>query len=548
LRGITPELDLVGLADAQKARLKPILINALGVHDTLPEDWPSWRSWCKALADTVDAGREVKERVVRDFYETLLARKFAQPTIPPPERLVCVAAESPFGLRAVPAAEATWIDKPMLASSDLLDALVRAGLAYLPALLDRGEGAPARLGLRRASDVVKIEPTVSQRSEAETLRLGRRLSERWRAILVQCEAKGARAPQRPNIQAVHGLTLALSVDGTFAANVVTSAFQDGDLWLINLDGSEFEGLAAALADGLGHGTDLRYRFAAVLRAKTARDVRRVLIEDRIPLYRLDTAGIADDEPEAPDPPQEDPETASTGRDEDWPSTSSSMLPPPAAPVTPGSSAPSAQNSPTGSVYGTGRLKERPLYDADGKGGGNGGWGGASTLGLEGEQWLEHHMRATLPPGAELVMHVRDAQHRESDLVLTLSGRSLHIEVKSLSSQRFYWSGHEIAKAQQLTDAYWMCFLVREGWGFKVHWSWSPLKDLLVCERRMQWQWAFESEGPLLAKDSWKPIDGTKTPERAPDRATAVIRILEEHLATLTRDGPALEGFWHRVGI
>lgn len=550
LRGITPELELGGLSEKQRDRLKPILLKALGAHDTLPDHWPAWRDWCKALADAVGAGREVSVRVVRDFYETLLNRKFLLPTAPAPDRLVCIVADAPFGLRTVPSTDAAWIDKPMLATPDVLNALAQAGLAYIPPLLDRGANAPFRLGLRRASSVVEVAVDFAQESDAETLKMGRLLSARWKAIAVQCEAKNVRPPPLPAIRAVRGLTLKLSVEGLFVSRIVAAAYQDGAEWLVGLDGDRYEALATALADGLSHGTDLRYRFAAVLRARSGQDVRRALQEDGIPAYRLDAAGLKDDdaaplEPSTPEEPRE-----SDDEPEGWPGASTPEPPPPTLP----SPAPPADtpgpSEPAGTVYGTGRLKERPLYDPEpsttGSGGSGGGWGGASQLGMEGEKWLEQRMRATMPPGADLVLHVRDEQRRESDLVLKMSGRSWHIEVKTLSSERFYWSGLEIEKAKLKKGAYWMCFLIREGWGFRTHWSWSPLDDLLVCERRMQWQWASEAQGPLLEPDSWMPADGVRSPERPPDRATAVIRILDGHLAGLARDGPELTAFWQRI--
>lgn len=549
LKGFTPELELAGLNDAQRARLKPVLTKALNLNDALPDHWAPWRIWCGQLADAVAAGREIKEKVVRDFYEAVLSRKFQLPAVPAPDRLVCIVADAPFGLRAVPSVDAAWIDKPMLANADVLNALVGAGLAYIPPLLDRGVNAPIRLGLHRASDVVEIAAEFAQESEAETLKMGRLLSARWKAIAVQCEAKNVRPPPRPTIRAVRGLTLELSVDGVFASKVATAAYKDGEEWLVSLDGDRWEALATALADGLGHGTDLRYRFAAVLRARSGRDVRRTLQEDGIPAYRLDAAGLEDnDEPPAePAAPEGVPEPGD--EPEGWPG-SFTPEPSPAPPSPPPAPAPSPPGpaEPVGTVYGTGRLKERPLYDQEpsGSGNGGGGWGGASQLGMEGEKWLEQRMRATMPPGADLVLHLRDEQRRESDLVLTMSGRSWHIEVKTLSSERFYWSGLEIEKAKLKPGAYWMCFLIREGWGFRAHWSWSPLDDLLACERRMQWQWAFEAQGPLLEKDSWMPADGVRSPERPPDRATAVIRIREDHLAGLVRDGPELTAFWQRI--
>ncbi|KQN30236.1 hypothetical protein ASF00_05475 [Sphingomonas sp. Leaf34] len=92
----------------------------------------------------------------------------------------------------------------------------------------------------------------------------------------------------------------------------------------------------------------------------------------------------------------------------------------------------------------------------------------------------------------------------------------------------------------------MCFLVRQAYAWRIHWSWNPLVDLLPCERRLQWQWARESEGPRLAKGSWQPIGGTAAPTAVPDRATAVIRMLDPQVRALPEDNVSLKLFWQRV--
>jgi hypothetical protein len=549
LRGITPELDLAGLSDARRAQLKPVLVKTLAVQTGLPEAPARWLDWSRELADAVAAGRVVKERTARDFYEAFLERKFLTPPGSLPARVVCLSAEAP-GLRAVPRAEACWIDRPTLAMPDVLTALVRGGLAIIPPLLNRGAAAPARLGVKPASQVVNIVPRYARTAEAETLKMTRRLEARWRAIAAQCQAKGVRQPAMPKVRAVVGLVLEIGVGEATAAEVLASAHRQDEEWLISLDGDEWEGLALTLAEGLNHAADMRYRFAAVLRPRFASDARRALMEDGIPPYQLESIVLGDEgeaEPEADDR-DVPPEVADTPALPNPPAPPPAPVPAPPPPIPSPTQPPAAEPGTQAPV----RLTERPLYDPEPSGegrpggGGWGGWGAAGALGRDGEAWLAQRMRETMPAGMTLVTTVRDENYRESDIVLSLGGRSWHVEVKTLASQRIYWSALEIEKAQIQRGAYWMCFLTRDGSGFRVHWSWDPLNDLLPCERRMEWQWAYATPGPLLERNGWNPIEGGRRPQRPPDRSTAAIRIEERHLEAMERDGPGLPALWQRI--
>lgn len=77
-------------------------------------------------------------------------------------------------------------------------------------------------------------------------------------------------------------------------------------------------------------------------------------------------------------------------------------------------------------------------------------------------------------------------------------------------------------------------------------SWNPLKDLLACERRVDWVWAASDPGPPLPADSWKPLGGLKRPERPPDRMNFAIRIQQEFLDALPRENKDLELLWNRL--
>lgn len=517
ISGITLDMDLAGFKDPRRSTLRPLLSTALRFQTKLPEQWGSWLPYHDALVAAVERG-EVPRGLhsARELYEHMLDPRNGGRDGAKPRKLACSDPQSPTGLRAVSRGDASWIDKPALAAPEVLDALTAAGLAYIPALLDAAPNANDQLGIARASEKVTIIPTYEEAQQAQGA-LKRRLEARWRAIAVQCEAKRVRVPTKPRLRAVHGLTLAISFDGKHAAEIASVAFRQVDEWLIDV-GNREEAIAMALTDGIGHAADLRYRFAAVLRAPNADAVTRILLEDGIPSYKLAAVRL-DLEGEEGSGSQEDGEQADN--DEDPAGGNAKSEPGEGeqderrtddAAIEPEPSDPSSTNRPAGNHHASGTLAHRPLYDPAGgnagSGSGSGAWGNQRAAGIAGEEWLRRLVLATLPPGWTAALNERDKDRGESDIVVRSPTAEWHIEVKTLSSQRLYWSNQEREKAERQRDRYWMCFLVREAYAWRIHWSWDPLVDLLPCERRVQWQWSSEIEGPRLEKDSWNPIGGT----------------------------------------
>lgn len=567
IRGFTADLDLAGIKEARRVQLRSSAAKALGVKMQLPDRWHDWLQWNTALVAAGNAGRiPGGERTVRDFYEAMLEAKLQAPPIEAPPTLVCVATDGDGGLRAVPRDQASWIDRPALASPDILDALARAGLTYIPALLDRGAQASERFKIKRASSVVAITAEYVDASQRSAM-LERRLQARWKAIAVQCEAKRGRMPAMPTIRAVNGLILSIHLGDQQVARISASSFLENGVWLIDL-ADPYEALAAALADGLGHAADMRYRFAALLKARNGLEVGRALMEDGIPPYRLASIQLGEDENDAlgeldtpPEPGAGHDAINDNGEQGEGPTTAPPPPDPPAGPIDPPQPNPGGQGSPPdparrpgASYYASGQLSARSLYDA-GPGGGGGGGGGSGgsgwserqrEAGIEGESWLAGLIEATLPPGFSSKRNIRDALQGETDILIRSADGEWHVEVKTLATERIYWSELERGKAVRQHGRYWMCLLVPYGWTYRIHWSWTPLIDLLPCERRMQWQWACESQGPRLGTGSWDPIDGIRTPERQPDRATAVVRVQDVHLAPLDQDDLALVTMWGRV--
>lgn len=549
IRGITPDLDLAGFKDPRRGVLRPQLSAALRFRTKLPEAWSEWIEWNAVVVAAVERGQVPGGlRSVREFYELMLETK-AAPEAMKPAKVACVDSSSTSGLKAVARKEAAWIDRPALATPEVLDALAAAGLSYLPALLGTAPHADERLGIARASKKVSIVPAYED-SPGSQSRIERRLDARWRALAVQCEFKRIKVPSRPTLRAVHGLTLTISFGGERVTEIASAAFKEGDEWLIDLS-NEWEAVAIAVSDGIGHAADLRYRFAGILRAQNQDAVLRLLLEDGIPSYKLATLRLDDgDDEEVVDlalPAQVLPEEAPPAPAND---VGASLPLPAVIPSPPLMPAPTTPTRPAGNQYASGILSHRPLYDPPSEpgssGAGGSSWGGKQAAGLAGEEWLRQLVAAKLPKDWSITLNERDEASGESDIIVRSSTAEWHIEVKTLSTERFYWSNLEREKAERQPDRYWMCFLVRQGYAWRIHWSWDPLVDLLACERRLQWQWARESEGPKFAKGSWKPIGGTTTPMSPPDRATAVVRILDGQMRDFPEDDHALTLFWERA--
>lgn len=553
LKGITPLVDLAGLKDSQRASRRALLTKELKVRSQLPSTWDPWLEWCEQLARAVaNPQHRLTQRLVRQFYEAFLAAELVGCQSRKPNQVVAVGA--PEGaLRGLPAKDVAWIDSPLIATSDILEGLAEAGLNYLPALLDRGRRSPERLGVARASEVVTLHP----RFEVEVPRIQQamqsKLAKRARALAAVCEAKRAKQPAAIAFKAVRGLVVDIALSGTIVRRQAVPAILHEGEWLVNLDGDEWDGLAVAIAGGLGRETDLRYRFAALLRAGTRSDVVRILMADNIPEYRLREIPLDDDPPAPPAPTVAggaqdggadiNDDSARAGNEE----TSGAD-----ASASPASGANETEQP------GSSHLTSRPLYTGSGGGGSGGGGGGgtgsitrrAAEIGKAGEDWLHDLVQQTQPGGWTISRNERDPLRRETDLLLRRGGSEWHLEVKTPVGERLYWSDLERSKAEALRPRYAMALLAPPDGrsAYRLYWSWDPLHDLLVCDRRLTWRWALEKEGPPLQPDTWLPVTGVPEPHEAPNLRVTTVRLLESQLAVLPRDDERLSVLWKRIAL
>lgn len=572
IMGITPVVDLGAATPHRRARFKSVLVDRLGMRDSLPKDPQSWTAWSAELIERVRAGDVPSQKSIRDFYDALL-RTFT--TAFGPSRIgevVAVRPGTPDDIIVVPSSEALWIDDARFENPDLHQALGKLGWAILPVRLERGKGAAEVLGVRRASDVLTVSASYEPASEWATTRLRGEVSARRGALAAICLSKNLLLRELPSLKAVQDLRLRISGEGHALGERSAGYYREGSVWLISLQAPDrWEAMAAALAEPFGaHAPDLKYRFAKVLRARRS-EIAAILAEDGIPGYRIrdalsaydeaddgENAGSDHEETAEPDEGPEvdlDPLDAENNeREEDKvDGTQSNNGDDQASEDRRGRPKTGATDEQSGDSHKRRRLTQRPLF---GGGGANGkqrsrreageAAGAAARRGLQAEAWLLGQIATHVSPSWNPMANVRDESSRETDVLLARNGEEWHIEVKCLTGERLYWSELEREKAEQYPGRYVMALLTEAGdGGFAVRWSWDPLADLARMQRRIDWMWEGSSEGPSL-RQGWTLEAGVRWPERRASRYTHVVRITQEGLDGLDEDGPGLLRLRERI--
>ena len=565
--GITPIIDVGTINQIRKSGLKPTFVRRLKVHDALPQDWQTWIEWSQSLLARIESGQKVQTKSVRDFYDAMLRipdRAKGTATLPQ------VAATFPDRAGDVIVARSSdvlWIDSGRFENQEVLNGLGQKGIAILPVRLDRGRGAPEVLGVRPASQVLAVEPYYQHAIEKRSAEIRRRLNARRGALAAICRTKGLFLKAVPDFVAVNDLRLRVSLEGEPLADRTASSFKEDGRYLINLQsGEKWEAVAAATAEQFGlHGADLKYRFARILRASRD-EVAAILADDGIPQYRIREALHdldGEEEPEEPTTGQDsgvddadgaqgnDVESDSSLDDDDRVDDKAEANTDEEREQSSNDDDGQGQSKPN--RVGPRRLKPRKLF---------GGGGGderkhkrrdaaeaaeaAANRGLRAEAWLMRQVAACIGSGWTCSANVRDDYLRETDLLLAKGAVEFHIEVKSLASERIYWSELEREKAEQYPGRYFMALLVEdEDESYRVRWLWDPLTDLAGLPRRIEWLWRGVEEGPSVS-EGWRLESGARWPQRTADRFIHVVHVTQDHLDTLDADGDGLPRLRERI--
>ncbi len=569
IAGITPILDVGTINRIRRNGLRPTFVRRLQVRDALPQDWRSWSEWSQALLTRIAEGQRVPAKSVRDFYDAMLRVPDRAKGTPALTQVAAVFPDGDGDVVVASSADVLWVDNGRFENHEVLHGLGQKGIAILLVRLDRGKGAPEVLGVRPASEILTVEPYYLPAIERRSLEIERRLSARRGALAAICRTKGLYLTTLPSFLAVNDLRLRISLNGDSLADRIAPSFREEGRWLINLQsGEKWEAVAAATAEQFGfHGADLKYRFARVLRASRD-EVAAILADDGIPQYRIrealhdldgekeseeptgktgddhkttgplvddhgaggDDGGAPGDEDEA-DGDEEDEESRSDGEGQDDGNGKDRDKRDRGGP---------RRLTPRKLFGGGGEERKRPRRDAAEAA------AAAADRGLRAEAWLMQQVADCL--GREWICsaNVRDDDLRETDLLLSRNGEEFHIEVKSLASERIYWSELEREKAERFSERYFMALLVEDGEeGYRVRWLWDPLVDLATLPRRIEWLWRGVEEGPSVS-DGWDLEKGVRWPQRTADRFIHVVQVTQDHLDTLDSDGDGLPLLRQRI--
>ena len=144
----------------------------------------------------------------------------------------------------------------------------------------------------------------------------------------------------------------------------------------------------------------------------------------------------------------------------------------------------------------------------------------------------------------------DEKRRESDFVLTIGKKKIHIEAKhALNRRTFFWSGLQYEKARDLEKkdaSYFIAILYPKGnESYEIYWIWQPLVELLGAFRDVQWEG--ETVYRSVDSDRWEVSD--QRPSQVPTkRYNFRIRLSEQIVEGLESDTGTLDALRRRIQI
>lgn len=580
--GITPILDVGTINTLRRAALKATFVDGLGVRSSLPTDWGTWCAWSDEVLAGIEADAIPSTKAVRDFYDALLRNARRPDGTAKISKVAAIRPGQHDEIVVEKSGNTLWIDQGRFENQEVLNGLGLIGKAIFPVRLERGIGAVQALGVRCASEVLEVEPSYESAPEKRTKFLERRVAGRRGALAAICATKAQPLRSIPRLIAVQDLRLRISIEGQMLADRSSASYNNGLTWLISLQAPDlWEAVAAAIAEGFGgHGADLKYRFAKVLKARRD-EVAAILADDGIPGYRIkealydfeetgdeedhteeggetDISGAGavdasegDDAQDAGSFDDEEDENEDGGEGEDDPGVVDGLVD-----TAEDDNGNEGNASRSGGGRPKGHLTRKALFgggrnqDEQKRGARREAAEAAKAVaarGMRAEAWLMQRISYNLDASWTCTANVRDDQLRETDVLLSRAGEEWHVEVKSLTAERIYWSELERAKAERHADRYYMALLVENGGGsYSVRWSWDPLRDLAPLARRVEWLWQAAAEGPSL-HDGWRLAAGVRWPERRADRFIHVVRVTREDLNGLEEDEPSLELLRRRIG-
>ena len=166
---------------------------------------------------------------------------------------------------------------------------------------------------------------------------------------------------------------------------------------------------------------------------------------------------------------------------------------------------------------------------------------SNEQGRKAEAWLREAIKRCFGSRCKVSDRpVRDSQNRETDILLIIGDREIHIEVKELTGLTIYWSNSEVTKARDFQDRYYMALVrpTNTADEYSVCWLWDPLTDLLGQQRRGVWLWDTSRYEVPVGGPAWLVPDGP--PNRQANRFCFRIDVNEGFLEPLPKDLRPLE--------
>ncbi len=558
IEGLLPEIAVPDVEPRLKNNLLRFL-RAIGINSELPTDGSAWIDWMRRLADA-SRRPEVDKSAIFDIATTLYRRLFnlaiSEIYGSPMLRVPCFAGgETPEHLTFVSTREARWLDEPIFEAPDIRHELLAHGYRLFIRFLSQAEGADRHLGIRRLSEDVSLTPVSAGVDEEDTANVVSRYRSRIYALRsVVPEARRSLLSEDLRIEATSNLLISIrSEDGKEIVTAPVRAFRNRHGTLIVAgDGSHLRALGMGLAHYVVRSPKQAAIFENILAATDDAEVIGRLRDHGIPAQELDAVqeAMANETATPPTEPGRTADDTDMGtEDMAKPSQQAAGRPHLAPPV----SKPAARSGPAATTSAPSTAgypaSQRAGIATDGQTAvraerlGTGTWTtrsagdwniqAAAEAGQHAEDWLYTKLTAAFP-GRRIVRRERDAANRESDFVIHLDERTLHIEAKRLGTLPgyVYWSDLEFSKCGDLGDDYCLAVLLPSTDEYEVAWVWQPAVELANAERFIDWIWEGR-RSDQLPDGTWQPAT---PPAPTPPRSfTYRITITKTLVGSLPKD-------------
>ncbi|UGA43038.1 hypothetical protein HU230_0032925 [Bradyrhizobium quebecense] len=567
IEGLLPEIALPDVEPRRKNELLRFL-RAIGIKDSLPKDGSAWIDWMQRLADAsrhAPADKSILFEVAKTLYRRLFNAAIDDIYAFPGLRVPCFAGgEDQEHLAFVRAHEAKWLDQAIFEAPDIRHALLAHGYRIFILFLNQADEADKLLGIGRLSDAVSLTPVSGGIDEEGTAVSGALYLSRIRALrAVVPESQRALLKEELRIEATSRLSISmLSGDGREIAAAEVRAFRNRHSTLmIAGDGAYCRALGLGLAHYVIGNPRHTAIFENILSAADEEEVIERLRDQGVPAQELEAVHAEMSKERAGSKfassdisTHDEAKVSETGMPATTQPAVTRSHPAPGNPIAPGASPTisstagrwertRAQIGTTGQpAVHVQRLGTQPWTS---RGDGRGDPAAASEAGRHAEDWLYAKLTAAFP-GRPIARNERDVLNRESDFVIRLDGRAIHIEVKRLGSMPglIYWSDLEFAKCGAIGDEYCLAVLLplQLQDDYEVAWIWRPAVELANAERFVDWIWEGRRSDQLPDGD-WQP---TSPPSMPPRSFTYRVALTAALVNSLPRDASDLALLKHRI--